>query len=54
MINLQKWSVDVCDLWSAVQEHDDLLYIKDLDHISDHRATVDIMVEFYTLMRKTK
>ena len=35
IVNIQKWGQDVLSIWASVNENDDLVMIRDLQHIND-------------------
>lgn len=52
IINLAKWGQDATDIWTAVQENDDLVMIRDLNHINDHRMLIVSLEQFRKIMGK--
>lgn len=52
IVNLQKWGQDAMNVWTAVQENDDLVMIRDLSHINNHRQMVVALEEFRKIMSK--
>ena len=52
IVNIAKWGQDAIDIWSAVQENDDLVMIRDLNHINDHRSLIMALEEFRQVMSK--
>lgn len=51
--NLKKWAQDAINVWTAVQENDDLVMIKDLNQINDHRNLVTSLDQFRKIMSKS-
>ena len=52
IVNIAKWGQDATNIWSAVQENDDLVMIRDLDHINNHRKLIVTLEEFRKIMSK--
>lgn len=52
IVNLAKWGQDATDIWTAVQENDDLVMIRDLNHINDHRLLIVSLEQFRKIMGK--
>ena len=49
-LNLKKLVDDMSIVWTAVTENDDLVLIKDLRHINDHRNLERAMAGFKRIM----
>ena len=52
IVNLQKLAQDAINVWTAVQESDDLVMIKDLNQINDHRNLTNAIEDFRKIMSK--
>lgn len=52
IVNLKKWEQDVHCVWTAVQENEDLVLIRDLNQITDHRNLITALEIFDEIMSK--
>ena len=43
----------MADVWTAVTQNDDMVLIKNLDHINDHRELTEAVNKFRKIMVKT-
>ena len=39
-------------MWTAVQDNDDLMLIRDLDHINNHRSMIIAIANFQQIMSR--
>ena len=51
-MSLVGWGQDTINVWTAVQNNDDLMLIRDLDHINNHRSMIIAIENFKQIMSR--
>ena len=52
IVSLVSWGEDTINVWTAVQNNDDLMLIRDLDHINNHRSMIIAIENFKQIMSR--
>ena len=51
-MSLVGWGQDTINVWTAVQNNDSLMLIRDLDHINNHRSMIISIENFKQIMSR--
>ena len=52
IVSLVQWGQDTINAWTAVQNNEDLMLIRDLDHINNHRYIIIAIENFKQIMSR--
>ena len=52
IVSLVEWGQDTINVWTAVQNNEDLMLIRDLNHINNHRYMIIAIENFKQIMSR--